>query len=69
MVVLTLFGMLLVVRLGYFERKHKFYDQKQLLSEITGHYSQQVEHAFLLILTLNIIIKSYTKYRNRYVEK
>ena len=29
-------------RLGYFEQTHKFYDQKQLLSEITGHYSQQV---------------------------
>jgi len=34
--------LILADRLGYFERKHKFYDQKQLLSEITGHYSQQV---------------------------
>jgi len=32
----------MIDRLAYFERKHKFYDQKQLLSEITGHYSQQV---------------------------
>jgi len=29
--------------LAYFEREHKFYDQKQLMSEITGHYSQQVQ--------------------------
>ena len=36
--------LVLIGRLGYFERKHKFYDQKQLLSEITGHYSQQVVH-------------------------
>jgi len=34
--------LMLIGRLGYFERKHKFYDQKQLMSEITGHYSQQV---------------------------
>jgi len=36
--------LMFIGRLGYFERKHKFYDHKQLLSEITGHYSQQVEY-------------------------
>jgi len=41
---------MLIGRLGYFERKHKFYDQKQLMSEITGHYSQQVIHAFLIFI-------------------
>ena len=30
-------------RLGFFERRSAFFSQSQLVSEITGHYKNQVE--------------------------
>jgi len=40
-------GQCLYCRLGYFERKHTFYSQDQLVAEITKHYTQQVSNFFV----------------------
>jgi hypothetical protein len=41
-----------IVRLGFFERKHQFYSQTQLANEITTHYSQQVNALILFPLVI-----------------
>jgi len=35
----------LFYRLAYFERNYSFYNQSQLMTEITRHYSQQVSQS------------------------
>jgi len=42
-------------RLGYFERKHSFYDKDQLMAEITRHYSQQASHFISAFYSLEMI--------------
>ena len=47
---------LFIFRLGYFERKHNFYNQSQLTVEIGRHYSQQV---CILLNHLSVGIKKW----------
>lgn len=43
-------------RLAYFERKHKFYSQTQLLSEVKTHYiGQFVKQLYVLVLGLDVL--------------
>ncbi|XP_071943585.1 intermembrane lipid transfer protein VPS13A-like isoform X2 [Antedon mediterranea] len=45
-----------VFRLGYFERRCKFYSQPQLTLELTKHYSNQaVKQLYVLVLGLDVI--------------
>ncbi|XP_033127425.1 vacuolar protein sorting-associated protein 13A-like [Anneissia japonica] len=54
---LTLFNMpKIFLRLGYFERRFKFYSQPQLTLELTKHYSNQaVKQLYVLVLGLDVI--------------
>lgn len=43
-------------RLAYFERKHKFYSQLQLISEVKAHYiGQFVKQLYVLVLGLDVL--------------
>ncbi|XP_033099901.1 vacuolar protein sorting-associated protein 13A-like [Anneissia japonica] len=45
-----------IFRLGYFERRFKFYSQPQLTLELTKHYSNQaVKQLYVLVLGLDVI--------------
>jgi vacuolar protein sorting-associated protein 13A/C len=45
-----------IFKLGYFERKHTFYTQAQLTSEIARHYSQQaIKQMYVLVLGLDVL--------------
>ncbi len=43
-------------RLGFFERKHGFYNKTQLTGEIARHYSQQaIKQMYVLVLGLDVL--------------
>jgi vacuolar protein sorting-associated protein 13A/C len=43
-------------RLGYFERESSFLTQRQLMQEVTSHYTQQgVKQLYVLVLGLDVI--------------
>jgi len=45
-----------VFKLAYFERQHTFYNQTQLIAEITRHYSQQaIKQMYVLVLGLDVL--------------
>lgn len=50
----------IVFRLTFFEREYNFFTQKQLISEIVSHYTNQaVKQAYVLILGLDVIGNPY----------
>ena len=45
-----------IFRLAYFERKHNFYSQEDLLNEMIRHYtSQAIKQAYVIIFGLDVI--------------
>ncbi|XP_052264161.1 intermembrane lipid transfer protein VPS13A-like [Dreissena polymorpha] len=45
-----------VFKLGYFQREHMFYNNKQLTGEMTGHYAgQAVKQMYVLVLGLDVL--------------
>lgn len=50
----------IVFRLSFFEREYTFFTHRQLISEITSHYTNQaVKQAYVLILGLDVIGNPY----------
>lgn len=50
-----------IFRLGYFERKYEFFNQTQLNSEITQHYSSQVTHLMQYTHTSTVLPNLFLK--------
>ncbi|KAL3884630.1 hypothetical protein ACJMK2_024757 [Sinanodonta woodiana] len=45
-----------VFKLGFFERNHKFYNQSQLMSQMTTHYAgQAIKQMYVLVLGLDVL--------------
>jgi len=49
-----------VFRLAFFEREYQFFTQKQLINEITSHYTgQALKQLYVLVLGLDVLGNPY----------
>lgn len=49
-----------VFRLAFFEREYQFFSQKQLINEITSHYTgQALKQLYVLVLGLDVLGNPY----------